>query len=157
MATIAEARHTILRAISATVRRSVGGTSGPLYALFLLRAAEALDGRATIDIAAWAHAFAEGCRGISEIGGASEGDRTMLDAMIPAAQALASAATAGLDPDAALQAMVHAAERGRNKTSEMMPRRGCSSYLGSRAVGHVDPGAAAVTVWLTAVSRMIGR
>jgi triose/dihydroxyacetone kinase / FAD-AMP lyase (cyclizing) len=147
----------ILRAISATVRRAVGGTSGPLYALFLLRGAATLDDRVTIDIPAWADAFAEGCRGISEIGGAGEGDRTMLDAMIPAAKALADAANAGSGRGAALAAMVQAAERGRDKTSEMMPRRGRSSYIGNRAVGHVDPGAAAVAIWLMAASRVIGK
>lgn len=143
----------ILRGISATVRRAVGGTSGPLYAVFLLRGAAALEARGMTDIPAWASAFKEGCQGISELGGAVEGDRTMLDALIPAAQALAGPASVGLARDVLLHKMVQAAENGRDKTARMMPRRGRSSYMGARAVGHVDPGAAAVVIWLAAVQR----
>lgn len=145
----------ILRGISATVRRAVGGTSGPLYALFLLRGAAVLQGLAKIDSVAWADAFAEGCKGISEIGGAAEGDRTMLDALIPAAHALALPVSAGLEGDVLLDKMIRAAELGRDRTAGMLPRRGRSSYIGERALGHVDPGAAAAVVWLTAIARVI--
>jgi len=146
----------ILRGMSATVRRAVGGTSGPLYAVFLLRGAAALGKQGMSDVPAWAGAFSEGCLGISELGGAAEGDRTMLDALIPAAQALAGPASAGLARDALLHRMVQAAESGRDKTAQMMPRRGRSSYMGARAVGHVDPGAAAAVIWLAALQRAIG-
>ncbi len=145
----------ILRGMSATVRRAVGGTSGPLYAVFLLRGAVALEKQGTSDIAAWASAFKEGCQGISELGGAAEGDRTMLDALIPAAQALAGAAPAGLTRDVLLRTTAQAAENGRDNTAQMMPRRGRSSYMGARAVGHVDPGAAAVVIWLTALEKAL--
>lgn len=142
---------TTLRAISATVRRAVGGTSGPLYALFLLRGAAALEGQTTTEIEAWANALAEGCKGISEIGGASEGDRTMLDVLIPAARALALPANAGLGLDVLLRKVTQAAAEGCSKTAQMLPRRGRSSYIGERALGHVDPGAAAAAIWLTAL------
>lgn len=145
----------ILRGISATVRRAIGGTSGPLYAVFLLRGAAALEKQGMGDIAAWSSAFTQGCQGISELGGAVEGDRTMLDALIPAAQALAESASAGLARDVLLHAMVQAAGNGRDRTAQMMPRRGRSSYMGARAVGHVDPGAAAVVIWLTALQKAI--
>jgi triose/dihydroxyacetone kinase / FAD-AMP lyase (cyclizing) len=140
----------ILRGMSATVRRAVGGTSGPLYAVFL-----ALGKQGMSDVPAWASTLSEGCLGISQLGGAAEGDRTMLAALIPAAQALAGPASAGLARDALLHRMVQAAESGRDKTAQMMPRRGRSSYTGARAVGHVDPGAAAVAIWLTALQRAI--
>ncbi|MDB5575656.1 MAG: dihydroxyacetone kinase, DhaK subunit [Bradyrhizobium sp.] len=142
----------ILRGMSATVRRAVGGTSGPLYAVFLLRGAAALEAREATDIAAWGSAFKEGCQGISELGGAAEGDRTMLDALIPAARALAGS---GLTRDVLLHRMVEAAENGRDKTAQMMPRRGRSSYMGARAMGHVDPGAAAAVIWLAALQRAL--
>ena len=127
-----------LRALSATLRRALGGSSGPFYAVALLRAAEALRERPD----AWGAALRAGCDGIGSLGGAAPGDRTMLDALDPAATALAAS---GLD------AAVAAAEAGAERTAAMPPRRGRSSYLGDRALGHADPGAQAVAVWLRAV------
>jgi dihydroxyacetone kinase len=126
-----------LRALSATLRRALGGSSGPFYAAALLRAAEALRERP----GAWGAALRAGCDGIQALGGAVPGDRTMLDALDPAASALGS----GLD------AAVAAAEAGAERTAAMPPRQGRSSYLGDRALGHADPGARAVAVWLRAV------
>ncbi len=127
-----------LRALSATLRRALGGSSGPFYAVALLRAAEALRARPS----AWDAALRAGCDGIQALGGAVPGDRTMLDALDPAAAALAAS-----DLDAA----VAAAQAGAEQTAAMPPRRGRSSYLGDRALGHADPGAQAVVVWLRAV------
>ncbi len=127
-----------LRALSATLRRALGGSSGPFYAVALLRAAEALRERP----GAWGAALRAGCDGIAALGGAAPGDRTMLDALDPAATALAAS---GLD------AAVAAAEAGVERTAAMPPRRGRSSYLGDRALGHADPGAQAVAIWLRAV------
>ena len=127
-----------LRALSATLRRTLGGSSGPFYAVALLRAAEALRERP----GAWGAALRAGCDGITALGGAVPGDRTMLDALDPAATALTAS---GLD------AAVTAAKSGAERTAAMPPRRGRSSYLGDRALGHADPGAQAVAVWLRAV------
>ena len=77
----------------------------------------------------------------------------MLDALIPAVQALAP--DPRLTRDVLLHQMVQAAENGRDKTARMMPRRGRSSYMGARAVGHVDPGAAAAAIWLAALQKAI--
>ena len=127
-----------LRALSATLRRALGGSSGPFYAVALLRAAAVFD----TGPGGWRHALRAACDGIQALGGAAPGDCTMLDALDPAATALASA---GLD------AAVAAAEAGADGTASMTPRRGRSSYLGARALGHVDPGAKAVAIWLRAV------
>ncbi len=127
-----------LRALSATLRRALGGSSGPFYAVALLRAAEALREQP----GAWGAALRAGCDGIGTLGGAAPGDRTMLDALDPAATALAAS---GID------AAVAAAEAGAERTAAMPPRRGRSSYLGDRALGHADPGAQAVAIWLRAV------
>ena len=120
------------RALSGTLRRALGGSSGPFYAVMLLRAADALQNGAS-----WGEALGAGCDGIAALGGAQAGDRTMLDALIPAAQAL----TSGADPAAAAQAGVEA-------TAGMVPRKGRATYLGDRVAGHVDPGAQAVAIWL---------
>ncbi len=140
-----------LRALSATLQRSLGGTSGPLYAAFLLRAAAALEHRRADEPAAWAEAFRAGCAAVAELGGAAPGDRTMLDALLPAAAAFQEALAGGRTADDAFRAAAAAAAAGARATAGMAPRRGRSSYLGERALGHPDPGAEAVAVWLGAL------
>ncbi|HEX3382005.1 MAG TPA: dihydroxyacetone kinase subunit DhaK [Paraburkholderia sp.] len=140
-----------LREISATLRRVVGGTSGPLYAVMLLRAAVALEHSDETSARQWAAAFSAGVDGLMELGGASPGDRTMVDALKPAADALQNGLVHMASTDAALQAAVDAASDGALRTASMHPRRGRSSYVGDRALGHVDPGAHAVALWLAAI------
>lgn len=124
------------------LRRTIGGTSGPFYATALLRAARRLATPATA--MPWAEAFADGVAAIGELGGAKPGDRTMLDALVPAAEALAH----GLP----LSAAARAAEAGAARTATMAPRVGRASYLGERAIGFPDAGAVAVAVWLRALA-----
>ncbi|CAB3810574.1 dihydroxyacetone kinase subunit DhaK [Paraburkholderia fynbosensis] len=141
----------VLRSMSATLRRVVGGTSGPLYAVMLLRSAAALEQSDGATATQWAAAFGAGVEGLMELGGAKPGDRTMVDALKPAADALRSALAGATEIGAALQAAVNAASDGAAQTASMHPRRGRSSYVGERALGHVDPGAHAVTLWLAAI------
>ncbi|MGX6601871.1 dihydroxyacetone kinase subunit DhaL [Micromonosporaceae bacterium Da 78-11] len=140
----------VLRAASATVRRSVGGTSGPLYAVLLLRAAAALPAEPTPED--WSAAFTAAVDGVCEVGGASSGDRTMVDALDPAATTFADRLTAGATWRDALSAAVQAATRGAAATAGVRARLGRSSYLGDRVLGHPDPGAQAVALWLGAVA-----
>ncbi len=143
-----------LKALGVTVQKVLGGSSGPLYGAFLLRAGTALNGNVP-DAQAWASALAEGCDAVAALGGASLGDRTMLDALIPFAQAFQGGILRGLPSAAALLSAVAAAKSGADQTAAMTARRGRSSYLGDRALGHVDPGAAAVVVLLEAVAREV--
>jgi len=132
--------------ISRLLRRSLGGTSGPLYAVFVLRMAASLAQEKEIDGQdAWARAFRAGCEGMMRLGGADRGDRTMLDALLPAADALEAARG---DYAATLAVMEEAARSGADATASMQPRRGRSTYLGDRTAGHADPGAVAVAIWL---------
>ncbi len=148
----------VLRAASATVRRSVGGTSGPLYAILLLRAAAgweaAADDAAARGVAAgpeaWAAAFRAAVIGVREVGGASVGDRTMVDALAPAAEAFDRATGEG--GAFALGAAADAAAAGTNATADLQARLGRSSYLGDRVLGRPDPGAQAVALWLSALT-----
>lgn len=128
-----------LRGVAATLRRAIGGTSGPLYATGLLHAAEHL-----AEGGAWSTALRAGARGVSDLGGAAPGDRTMLDALVPAADALADGGS--------LSDAVEAARSGAEATETMAPRRGRSSYLGDRVHGHRDAGAEGVIVWLAALA-----
>jgi dihydroxyacetone kinase len=141
----------VLRGMSATLRRVVGGTSGPLYAVMLLRAAVALEQSGGSTAKEWAAAFSAGVDGLMELGGAQPGDRTMVDALKPAADALQSALARAEQTGVALQTAVDAAIEGTARTASMHPRRGRSSYVGDRALGHADPGAHAVALWLAAI------
>jgi triose/dihydroxyacetone kinase / FAD-AMP lyase (cyclizing) len=96
-----------------------------------------------------------GCEGVMALGGARPGDRTTLDALVPAAEALQSALRAGAPWREALAGAVEAARQGAASTATMAPRRGRSSYLGDRALGHPDPGAEAVAIWLAAVQHAL--
>jgi ATP-dependent dihydroxyacetone kinase len=146
----AEGPAAVLRAASATVRRSVGGTSGPLYAVLLLRAANALPAAPSpVD---WSAAFTAAVDGVCEVGGASSGDRTMVDALDPAATTFADRLGTGATWPDALTAAVGSATRGTAATAGLHPRLGRSSYLGDRVLGHPDPGARAVALWLGAVA-----
>lgn len=142
----------VLRALSATVRRVMGGTSGPLYAVMLLRAAGELDqaGR-TPSARDWSNALSAALDGVIALGGAHPGDRTMIDALHPAAQALRTAIEASTPPLQALASALGAAQAGAQATASMSPRRGRSSYVGDRALGFVDPGAHAIALWLAAI------
>jgi dihydroxyacetone kinase len=137
------------------LRRSIGGSSGPFYATALLRAARHLAERAP-DATAWAEAFDAAVDAVAELGGARPGDRTMLDALRPAADAFARALKAGKSPTDAWAECVREAEQGAEATARMQPRLGRASYLGERALGVPDAGAAAVVVWLKALTPYLG-
>ena len=138
-----------LRALAQTLRSALGGSSGPLYGVFFLRCGNVLENSGWRSLAQWAEAMQEGVRAISELGGAKPGDRTMLDALYPFVAALKSA---GADASReVLEAAVKEAKRGAEATARMTPRLGRSSYLGDRVIGHADPGATAVALWLEAV------
>lgn len=143
----------LLRQVSAVARRSIGGTSGPLYAVFLLRASESLAELDTPGVGDWGRALTAGQQGIQDLGGAQPGDRTMLDALAPAARVLVEAADQPLGE--ALRAAAEAARAGAEATADMTPRRGRSSYAGDRVKGYLDPGAWAVYLWLNAAARAV--
>lgn len=142
-----------LREVSGIFGKSVGGTSGVLYAAGLIRASRVVSG--VVDAADWGRALSEAGAAISEIGDAKVGDRTMLDALVPAAEAF-NKGLETLPPRQALRSAVEAAAAGAAATANMKSRRGRSSYLGDRVVGNQDAGAAAVVVWLTALADALG-
>jgi dihydroxyacetone kinase len=140
-----------LTAMGEALRRSIAGSSGPFYATALLRAARHL-AHERPDARAWAEAFRAGVEAVAELGGARPGDRTMLDALHPAADAFARALKNGQPLAQAWEACVQAAEKGAEDTTRMKPRLGRASYLGDRVLGVPDAGAAAVVVWLKPLS-----
>jgi triose/dihydroxyacetone kinase / FAD-AMP lyase (cyclizing) len=134
-----------LKALGHTLRRELGGSSGPLYGVLFLRCGSVLEGARATGLAQWAEALDQGCRAISELGGAKPGDRTMLDALDPFVKALRE----GVEGEE-LREVVLSAVAGAEATAQMKPALGRSSYLGDRVLGHPDPGAKAVTLWLRA-------
>jgi triose/dihydroxyacetone kinase / FAD-AMP lyase (cyclizing) len=140
-----------LKALGHTLRRELGGASGPLYGVLFLRCGSILDTSPATGLAQWAEAIDQGCRAISELGGAKPGDRTMLDALDPFVKMLQREIGVRATRDAVLAA-VEAAERGAEATAQMQPKLGRSSYLGGRVLGYPDPGAKAISVWLRAAS-----
>lgn len=140
-----------LAAIAEALRRAIGGSSGPFYATALMRASRHLGDRGEVTSADWAEAFDAAVTAISELGGARTGDRTMVDALRPAADALERGVAAGKPLPQAWADAVAAAEQGVEATRSMQPRAGRASYLGERAVGVPDAGAVAVMEWMKAI------
>jgi phosphoenolpyruvate---glycerone phosphotransferase subunit DhaL len=116
---------------------SVGGAAGPLYGTLLLQMGTALGSGAEVDLATYAAAWRKGLEGVQARGKAQPGDKTMVDALIPAVEALEGAA--GLDEG--LRAAEQAAQEGMKATIPLVARKGRASYLGERSKDHQDPGA----------------
>ncbi|KWK88181.1 dihydroxyacetone kinase [Burkholderia ubonensis] len=140
-----------LAALGAALRRAIAGSSGPFYATALMRASRRLADVAEPSARDWATAFRGAVESIGELGGARAGDRTMLDALVPAVDAFDRALEDDRNGAAAWAVAVEAAERGAQETARMTPRAGRASYLGERAIGTPDGGAVAVALWLRAL------
>jgi len=140
-----------LSAIAHALRRAIAGSSGPFYATALLRAARELAAIQLPSSTDWANAFNAAVQAVAELGGAAAGDRTMLDALIPASRHLAEGVAQQLPAGVLLENIANAADTGAQATTDMFPRMGRASYLGQRAVGHPDGGAVAVAIWLRAL------
>jgi dihydroxyacetone kinase len=142
-----------LKALGHTLRHELGGSSGPLYGVLFLRAGTVMATSGRTGLPQWTKALEEGSRAISELGGAEPGDRTMIDALHPFVGSLKSAG-ANFSREVLLTA-VSEAQRGAEATAQMKPRLGRSSYLQDRVLGHPDPGAVAVVIWLRAVTAVL--
>ena len=143
-----------LKALGHTLRQELGGSSGPLYGVLFLRTGNVLESAGGTEMSQWARAADEGARAVSELGGAKPGDRTMMDALYPFVASLRAGAANSSRRDA-LRAAVESAHRGAESTAQMMPRLGRSSYLRERVLGHPDPGAVALAIWLGSVAEAL--
>lgn len=146
----------LLRLVAMTLISTVGGAAGPLYGAFFLRAAQAVDANRPIDVDQLAAMFRSGLSGVQQRGKAQINDKTMIDAMQPAVEALESAAEAGAQLDTALDAAHQAAEKGMHHTIGLQANRGRASYLGPRSIGHQDPGATSVYLLFQAATTPLG-
>jgi phosphoenolpyruvate---glycerone phosphotransferase subunit DhaL len=131
---------------------SVGGASGPLYGTFFLRFGGAAGPATELDIEGLAMALDAGLTGIMERGKAEPGDKTMVDALSPAVDAMEAVIKSGGDLAAAVTSARDAAAAGRDATVPLVARKGRASYLGERSAGHMDPGAASMSLLFDALS-----
>jgi dihydroxyacetone kinase-like protein len=146
----------LLKRTGMSLVSAVGGTSGPLYGTAFLRMATAAGDAAELDAPAFAAALRAGLDGVVARGKAVPGDKTMVDALTPAVDAMDKAVASGASLKEALQAAVQAAEEGRDATIPLVARKGRASYLGERSAGHQDPGATSVTLLLVAAAATLG-
>ena len=143
-----------LKAVSMALISKVGGAAGPLYGTAFLRASTALQGKDEVSAEDAAEALEAALGGIKQRGKAEVGDKTIVDALEPAAEAAKEAAGGG-SVAGVLRAAAEAAEEGAESTVPLTARRGRASYLGARAAGHEDPGARSTYLLLDAAARTL--
>lgn len=131
----------ILKTTGMALISSVGGAGGPLYGTLFMRAGMSVDGKYELDSEDMAALLQAAVDGVVQRGKAKLGDKTMLDALAPAAEAFKQATEDGQDIPQALNLAVAAAEQGMKDTIPMLAKKGRASYLGERSIGHQDPGA----------------
>ena len=146
----------LLKSAGMTLVSTVGGASGPLYGTFFLRMGTSAGDRAEFDGAAFAAALRAGLEGVVTRGKAQLGDKTMVDALTPAVEALDAALADGASLKDALRAAATAAREGADATVPLVARKGRASYLGERSAGHRDPGATSTTLLLEAAAESLG-
>jgi dihydroxyacetone kinase-like protein len=142
----------ILRTVAMTLISSVGGASGPLYGTFFLRLSAAAGSAEQLDGQQFAVGFRAAVDGVAARGKATKGDKTMYDALAPAADALDTALAAGHDLADAVARAATDAEAGRDAVTPLVARKGRASYLGERSAGHQDPGATSATLLIRAAA-----
>lgn len=125
---------------------TVGGASGPLYGTLLRRTGKALGDAAEVGEEQFAEALRAGVDAVMTLGGAAPGDKTMIDALVPAVDALGDGFTAARE----------AAEQGAVATTPLQARKGRASYLGARSIGHQDPGATSSALLIAALVEALG-
>jgi phosphoenolpyruvate---glycerone phosphotransferase subunit DhaL len=140
-----------------TLVSTVGGASGPLWGTAFRRAGRALGDAEEFDGADLVAALRAALDGVVELGAAQPGDKTMVDALGPAIDALSAALDAGEPLERALAAATAAAEEGAKATVPLQARKGRASYLGERSIGHQDPGATSAALIMAALQLAVSR
>jgi dihydroxyacetone kinase-like protein len=125
---------------------TVGGASGPLYGTLLRRTGKALGDAAEVSAEQLAEALRTGVEAVRTLGGAAPGDKTMIDALVPAVDALGESFAAARD----------AARAGAEATTPLQARKGRASYLGERSIGHQDPGATSAALLIAGLVEAAG-
>ncbi|MFD4194643.1 MULTISPECIES: dihydroxyacetone kinase subunit DhaL [Amycolatopsis] len=138
----------VLKLAATTLISKVGGAAGPLYGTAFLRASTVVSNQPELGAAEVVAALRAGLEGVQARGKAVEGDKTMVDALLPAVAAAEKAG--GGDVAAVLSAAAEGAATGAESTVDLVARKGRASYLGERSAGHLDPGARSTALLLAA-------
>lgn len=147
----------VFKSVGMALISKVGGASGPLYGSFFLEMGKACAGKKAIALDDWAAAVSAGVEGIVKRGKAEVGDKTMVDALVPARDALLEAVDdGGIGWDEALAGSADAARKGMESTIPLVARKGRASYLGERSAGHQDPGATSSHILLETAAAVWG-
>jgi phosphoenolpyruvate---glycerone phosphotransferase subunit DhaL len=141
-----------LKAVGMALVSSVGGAAGPLYGTLFMQMGTATAGRTELDLEGWTGALEAAAKGVQARGRAEPGDKTMVDALLPAVDALRE----GGDMAEALRRAAGAAEEGMKATIPLEARKGRASYLGPRSVGHQDPGATSTYLLMRSAAEVLG-
>jgi len=146
----------VFQNVATVLIKTMGGSSGPLFGTFFLRAGATCAAKSELAPADVVALFQAGVEGLQQRGKAVLGDKTMLDALLPAVDAMRGALEAGSGLSEILQRGTAAAEAGSRATITMQARKGRGSYLGERSIGHQDPGATASYLLLKAAAEVWG-
>ncbi len=141
-----EVIKTLLSDIGWAVMGVDGGAAGPLFGSFFSGMSEPTDGKDAIDVATLAAMFEAGLASVKTLTKAKPGDKTMIDALVPAVEAVQKAADEGASITDALDKAAHAAEEGAAATRDMQATFGRAKNIGEKSVGNVDPGATSVSL-----------
>jgi dihydroxyacetone kinase-like protein len=143
---------TIFKTVGMTLLSTVGGASGPLYGTFFLQAGMKTAGKMELSLEDWESALEAALAGVIMRGKAELGDKTMVDGLTPAVNALKDAINRQLPLAKALMLSADAAKQGMEETTPLVARKGRASYLGERSAGHQDPGATSTYLLLKAAA-----
>jgi dihydroxyacetone kinase-like protein len=143
----------IFKTTAMTLISTVGGASGPLYGTFFLQASLPASGKMTLSQLELFAAFEAGLNGLVTRGKAALGDKTMVDVLRPAVEALKP--KEGSDFEDALDRAAALAKKAADATIPLVARKGRASYLGERSAGHLDPGARSATLLFEALRRAV--
>ena len=141
----------VLKKAGMTLLSKVGGASGPLYGTAYMEAGKITAGKTELTPEDMKAVFEVAIAGIQKRGKAVKGEKTMLDAIIPASETFAKKIADGADMVTALDAACQSAQEGVEYTKTIIATKGRASYLGERSIGHQDPGATSATVTLEAI------
>ena len=141
----------VLKKTGMTLLSTVGGASGPLYGTAYMEAGKVMAGKTTLSTEDFSAVLDAVIAGIQKRGKAVKGEKTMLDAIMPASDAFKEKAAAGADLVTALDAACAAAREGVEYTKTIRATKGRASYLGDRSIGHQDPGATSATLTLETI------
>ena len=144
----------LLKGIGMQLVSTVGGASGPLYGTAFMKAGMACKGLTELDGPAFVKAMEAAVDGVKMRGKATEGEKTMLDALCPALKVMQDEVAAGKSLKEALQDAAAAAEKGVEYTKTIIATKGRASYLGERSLGHQDPGATSSLYLLQVLAEM---